>query len=130
MAKELNKPVIVHSRQSEARVVELLKINKMEKVVMHSFTGNKKIAKEIIDNNWSFSIPPTIINSKHFQFLAEITPIENLLTETDSPYQYTNNEFNKPYFVEHSIKMISAIKKIDFGKVSQIIFKNYKKIFE
>ena len=130
ISKEINKPVIVHSRQAEAKVVEMLKLNKHEKVVMHSFTGNKKVTKEVINNNWYFSIPPAILNSKHFQFLVEIIPIDNLLTETDSPYQYTNNEFNKPYFVEYSLKMISQIKNIDFDTTSKIIFTNYKKIFQ
>ena len=101
----------------------------MEKVVMHSFTGNKKIAKEIINNNWFFSIPPCIINSKHFQFLVEITPIENLLTETDSPYQYTNHEPNKPFFVKYSIEMISKIKNSNEKNISQKVFDNYKNVF-
>lgn len=129
LAKEIDKPVIVHSRQAELKVLELLKSNKMEKVVMHSFTGNKKIATEIISNNWFFSIPPAILNSKHFQFLVEITPIENLLTETDSPYQYTNHEPNKPYFVKYSIEMISKIKNANEKKISEQILTNYKRIF-
>ena len=129
LARELNKPIIVHSRCKESRIIELLNSNKMEKVIMHSYTGNMKLAREVIDNNWFFSIPPSIINSKHFQLIVDITPEENLLTETDSPYQYTNNEFNKPSFVSFSIQMIAKIKNITETDAKNKIFQNFKRIF-
>ena len=59
-----------------------------------------------------------------------MTPIENLLTETDSPYQYTDKMFNKPYFVEFAIKKIAEIKKIEEELVTQVIHKNFKKHFK
>src|SRR3989338_2639153 len=96
----------------------------------------EKITKEEFDN----IVKLISDNSKNIIAIGEIgldgkyginheLQEENLLTETDSPYQYTNNEFNKPSFVSFSIQMIAKIKNITETDAKNKIFQNFKRIF-
>jgi len=130
LAEKFSLPIIVHSRYAEKDIVTILESSKLKKIVFHCFNGDKNLIKRIQDHNWFFSIPPIIVRSEHFQFLVSETDINNLLTETDSPYlsPYFNKR-NEPSFVKETIKSISEIKKIKIPETEEIILKNYKNIF-
>lgn len=128
IAIELNKPVIVHSRDAEKETVEILEKFNYKKIIMHCFSGNMNLVKRIIKNNWKLSIPSSIKYNGHFQKVAEITPIENLFCETDSPFlhpdkipEIENNSLN----VIESYKKIAEIKKLKIEKVAEKILENY-----
>ena len=130
LAKELNKPVIVHSRKAEKQVIEILKAENIKKVVMHCFCGKIKLVEKIIENNWMLSIPSNVKHSEQFQKMIEIAPIENLLCETDSPFLHPDKEMNNtPVNVIESYKKIAEIKNLKIEKVEKEIEKNYKRIF-
>jgi len=130
LAKELDVPVIVHSRKAEKYVVELLEKLNYKKIIMHCFSGNFKLVNRIIKNKWFFSIPTNVKHSEHFQKLIEITPIEQLFCETDSPFLHPDKKRNNvPVNVLESYKKIAEIKKIPLKKVELQIEKNYKSLF-
>lgn len=131
LAKELNKPIIIHSRKAEEECVNLLEKLNYKKVVMHCFSGNFKLVKRIIENNWILTIPTSVKNSEHFQKVIELVPIKNLLCETDSPYLHPDKKFpNEPANVIESYKKISEIKKIPLKEVEKILEKNYANFFK
>ena len=128
---ELGKPIVVHSRKAEEECIEILEKMKAEKVVMHYFSGGLKLVERIVKNGWFLSIPTAIKNSEHFQKVAEMVPLENLLCETDSPYSHPDKKFpNEPGNVVESYKMIGKIKKMPLEEVEKEIEKNYKILFE
>ena len=130
LAKEIKKTLIVHSRKAEIDCIDLLEKLKATKIVMHCFSGKLKLVERIIKNNWSLSIPTSVVNSEHFQKIIEIAPIENLLCETDSPYLHPFREFpNEPANVIESYKKIAEIKKLSLNEVEEIIENNFKRIF-
>ncbi len=130
LALNLKKVVIVHSRRAEADTIEVLESFNLKKVIMHCFGGNSKLVKRIIDNDWYISIPPIVVRSSHFQNIVRITPMSNLLTETDSPFlsPYKGKK-NEPSFVVKSVKKIAEIKKLTQEETSQNIFLNYQRLF-
>jgi len=131
LSKELNKPIIVHSRNAEEECIKILEEFKAEKVVMHCFSGKMKLVERIVKNKWFLSIPANVNFSGQFQEIVKITPIENLLCETDSPYLHPLKERNNtPKNVVYSYKKISEIKKMNIKDVKKEIFNNYEKIFE
>jgi len=131
LAKELNKPIIIHSRKAESECIEFLESLNYNQIVMHCFSGNFKLVKKIIENNWMMTIPTSVKNSQHFQKVIEITPIENLLCETDSPYLHPDKKFpNEPANVIESYKKISEIKNIPIKKVEKILENNYANFFK
>lgn len=131
LAKKLDIPIIIHSRQAEKQAIELLENIGYNKVIMHCFSGNMKLVKRIVYNNWSLSIPANIKHSNHFQKLVEIVPIDNLFCETDSPYLHPEKKFpNEPVNVLESYKKISEIKKMNLREVEKKIEDNYNRIFK
>lgn len=131
LSKKINKPLIVHSRKAEKQVIEILEKENAKKVIMHCFCGKKKLSSRIIENNWFFSIPTNIKNSQQFQELVKITPMNNLLCETDSPFLHPNKKFpNTSENVIECYKKISEIKNMSLKVVEEKIKNNYKRIFE
>ncbi|MCK9568113.1 TatD family hydrolase [Candidatus Pacearchaeota archaeon] len=131
LAKELNKPIIIHSRKAEAECIEFLEELDYKKIVMHCFSGNFKLVRKIIENNWMLTIPTSVKNSEQFQKVIEITPIENLFCETDSPFLHPDKKFpNEPANVIESYKKISEIKNLPLKEVEKILEKNYANFFK
>lgn len=130
LAKRLNLPVIVHSRKAEADVINILENEKMKKVVLHCFCGKKRLVNKAIEMGWYFSIPTNVVKSQQFQEMVEMIPLQQLLTETDSPFlsPYPGMR-NEPAFITESIKKIANIKKIEQEEVANIIFSNYQRLF-
>ena len=128
--ERFKKPVIVHSREAEKEVVSILENSSLSKVIMHYFTGDLNLAKKIEGNGWYFSIPGTLLISKGMQDLVKQVSINNLLTETDSPFFGVGDDRNEPWFVFEIVKKIAEIKKMDEKEVESVIYENYKKIFK
>lgn len=127
---ELDKTIIVHSRKAEEECIELLEKRNAKKVIMHCFSGNIKLVNKVINNKWFLSIPTCVKHSEQFQKVVEITPIEQLLCETDSPYLHPDKEFpNEPKNIIESYKKISEIKGMELEEVEIQIEKNFKRLF-
>jgi len=130
LAKELDKPVLVHSRKAELECIEILETHKMKKVIMHCFSGRKALLKRIEDNGWFISIPASIKYSEQFQLFAKLMPLENIFCETDSPFLHPDRERdNEPVNVIESYKKIAEIKKINIKDVCGEISENFEKLF-
>ena len=48
LAKEIDKPLIIHSRKAEKECIEILEKHKAKKVIMHCFNGNFSLIKRVI----------------------------------------------------------------------------------
>ena len=96
MAIKNQLPIVVHCRKANEKLFEYKKqIKKVPAVLFHSFMGTPIEAKSLIKNdiNCFFSFGKQIFNNnkKVIQCVKEL-PIENLLLETDAPYQFLKNE--------------------------------------
>lgn len=130
--EKIKKPVVVHTRKAEKDCVDMLESSSInpKKIILHCFGGNKKLIKRASDNGWNFSIPPVINRLQHFQMMAEMVNISQLLTETDAPYLSPfPGKKNEPAFVAETIKKIAEIKGMTSEDVSNNIFMNYQRIF-
>ncbi len=126
LAKELDLPVSVHSRKAEERVLNVLEKYDL-KVVLHSFMGKKKLVKEAIERGYFFSIPSSVVRSEQFIGMVGLIPVNQLLTETDSPFLGpVKNQTNTPLSIPLTVKKISEIKGLD---CAARIFSNSKKVF-
>src|SRR3989344_3006948 len=130
LSEDLKKPLIVYSRDAEKDAVDMLLSSSNKKILLHCFSGEKSLIKKAADCGWNFSIPANIIFSIHFQELVNIVNVNQLLTETDSPYLGpVKGERNEPANVVESVKMIAKLKKMDPIEAENIIFLNYQKMF-
>ncbi len=130
LAQELDLPLIVHSRKAEEQVINILEEMKAKKVIMHCFGGNKKLVKRAADLEFSFSIPPNIIRSHHFQMIVSIVGINYILTETDGPFLAPEqNQRNEPSNIPITIKKIAEIKGTTEEETANNIYMNYQRLF-
>ncbi len=129
LSEEIKKPLIIHSRGACEEVLDLLKDIK-SKIVLHYFDANTTLVRKALELGFNFSIPTNISTSKNLKKLVKVVPIENLLTETDSPYlSPIKGERNEPLNVKHTIKVISEIKGLSEQEVEDKIYENYLRIF-
>lgn len=130
LAKEMNLPVIIHSRKAEKEVLEILEEFPKVKVLLHCFSGNFKLVKKGIELGCYFSIPANIVRSEHFQKMVLEVPKEKILTETDSPYLPPfKDKKNEPFFISESIKTISEIWDFSEEEVEKQIEENFENLF-
>jgi TatD DNase family protein len=135
-AKEINKPLIIHTRDAKDDVIKLLKEEGADTVggVMHCFVDDWETAQAAMDLNFmiSFSGIVTFKNAKNLQAVAKQVPLEQMLVETDSPYLAPvpfRGKTNQPAYVRHVAEFIATLKDIEFAEVARQTTKNYRKLF-
>ncbi len=130
LCEKIKKPLVVHSRKAEKECIELLETSKLHRVDLHCFEGNKNLIKKAEELGYCFSIPPIIAKLQHFQMMAEIVDINQILTETDAPWlSGIPGERNEPVFVERVVNKIADIKKMTPEDTASNIFMNYQRVF-
>jgi TatD DNase family protein len=88
LAKELARPLVVHTREAWDRTFSVLDDERAERVVFHCFTGGPEEARRALDRGatLSFSGIVSFKNAQDVRDAAAITPLEHMLVETDAPY--------------------------------------------
>ena len=134
IAREIDIPIVVHAGYgTDKDIVEIIKQEKAQDVggQIHGYMSKKDLVSELIDMGFYFSFGYNHPREEELQRVIEITPMEYLLTETDSPYHLM--EFPKKFIlpedvvlVTEEIAMLKGIKLEDFTK--QII-RNAKNLF-
>jgi TatD DNase family protein len=129
LAKQLKKPIVIHSRDAVDDVVNILEQEEAMNVLMHLF-GARHLVKKIIENNWSISVGPIAQRSKTHKKIIRDMPIENIMLETDSPWFGSEGKRNDPTAVIGVANRISEIKKITPEEVDRITTQNTIKFFD
>ena len=135
-AIELNKPIIIHSREAEKETFEILNSykNKNLKILMHCFTGSLEFSKKLqtLDAFFSASGIITFKNSTDLQNTFKTIPIKKLLIETDSPFLAPipmRGKKNEPSFIKYTLEKLSSLKETTVDKMSEITTDNFNKLF-
>jgi TatD DNase family protein len=86
LAKEADKPIVVHSRKAEQRMLEVLEEEGVTRVDWHCFGGKTKLGLRIGERGHWLSIPANARRSESFTKLLKELPRDKVLLETDCPY--------------------------------------------
>ncbi len=122
LAREMELPVVIHSREAEAETIKILKQTgfKNKKVLWHCFGQGLELGREILDQGWHISIPGSITFPKNAllrEALAEIPP-GRLLLETDCPFiapEPYRGKRNEPAFMVFTALAAAEIMDMDAG---------------
>lgn len=134
IANELALPLVIHARQAEPQVLEILARERFAPaVVFHCFTGTRADAEEILARGYflSFSGIITFRKADALRAIVAQTPLERLLSETDSPYLAPEPErgrTNTPLAVERIVRKIAEIKSLEEAELKQRIAENYRRL--
>lgn len=104
LAEELNKPVVVHSRDAEQKAVETVEDFEVS-AFFHCFNGTLQLAQRAVDDGNIIGITAQVLYSTNVQKLATELPLQKIVTETDSPFLHPDgrNEPGKVVEVEDKI---------------------------
>ncbi|MCM2326052.1 MAG: TatD family hydrolase, partial [Candidatus Woesearchaeota archaeon] len=131
LAIRIDKPLVIHSRKAEMKVIDILEEYGYKKIVMHCFCGKHTQVKRVRENGWYFSIPTSAVRDEHFQKIIKETQMRQLLLETDAPFLSPFKDVrNEPSFIVETIKKISELKRIPEEDVATLIYRNTQYLFK
>jgi TatD DNase family protein len=128
LAKEFDKPLVIHSRFAQKQVLQILEEQKVEKVLLHSFVDSQKLMKQAAEKGYFVSCGLSVTYNEEVAKNITSFPIENLLFETDSPIRF-NNEKANPSKVKEVAQKISKLKNISLTELENQQEINFKKLF-
>jgi len=133
---ELNRPIIIHSRNAEKETFNILNSYKNTnlKILMHCFTGSLEFSKKLHKLNSFFSASGIITfkNSTDLQNTFKTIPLEKLLIETDSPFLAPipmRGSGNEPSFIKYTLEKLSTLKETTVEQMSKLTTDNFNKLF-
>ena len=136
LAKEVDLPVIIHSRDAAGDTFDILKSAQdgSLKGVLHCYSGSVEMALEYIKLGFYISIagPVTFKNARIVKEVAKTVPMDRLLIETDSPYltpEPYRGKRNEPVYVRQVAGTIAELRGISFEEVATKTSENTKKLF-
>jgi TatD DNase family protein len=137
-ARTLGKPVVIHCREAEAEVVEMLRGDHRQfgpiRGVMHSFSGDVATMRACVEMGLhiSFAGMVTYKNAEDLRAVAAAVPLERLLVETDSPYLApvpVRGKRNEPAFVRHTAECVAKVKGVSVDELCEATTRNARQVF-
>lgn len=136
LARELKKPVIIHSRDAARDTVDIMKAERAEEIggVIHCYSYTKETAKSFLDMGFYFGIGGvlTFKNAKKLKEAAAYIPLERIVLETDCPYLAPvpnrgkrNSSLNLPYVVT----ALAELKGVDEETVRRTAWENSHRLY-
>ncbi len=139
IAERLDLPVIFHERDSNGRLIDILKRHLPEgaKGVMHCFSGDKTELKQYLDLNLYIGITGVVTiktRGAGLRKLAPYIPVKQILIETDAPYltpapEKNRTRRNEPAFVRSVLLKLAEVRREDPGYLAKIVWKNTCRLF-
>jgi hydrolase, TatD family len=137
IARHLDLPVIIHSREADADTIEILRqeLSDYERGgVLHCFGGGLQMAKDAIDLGFyvSFAGTLTFKKAEDLRHIATQLPLARLLVETDCPYLTPvpfRGKRNEPARVVETAKCLAQLHQQPFDQIAKITSDNFQKLF-
>ena len=136
VANELQKPLIIHTRDARADTIDLMKVHGADKCggVLHCFTEDWAMAKQALDMGFYISISGivTFKNAVELKEVVKQIPLDRLLIETDSPYLAPvpyRGKTNQPAYVQDVAYYIADLKDITYKELATSTTNNFYDLF-
>lgn len=152
MALELSMPIIIHDRDANEDVMQILKEegvfrkNRTDqflpypdglpdaKLLLHCFSGSRELAEQYIKLGATISIagPVTYKNARKAVEVVQAIPIEHILVETDSPFltpEPFRGKKNQSPYVEYTARKVAEVKGLSYEETAKITCENAKRFF-
>lgn len=136
LAVNLNKPLIIHTRNARQDTLDILKQGGADKCggVIHCFTEDLPFAEAAMDLGFYISISGivTFRQATELKEVVKALPLERLLIETDSPYLAPvphRGKQNQPAYVVEVASYIAQLKGVSLGEVGKQTTQNFRNLF-
>jgi TatD DNase family protein len=136
LARELGRPVVIHTREADGDTVAILREEGGGDLrgVLHCFTGDTSLARAGLELGFYISLAGIVAFPKAgaLRETARAVPLDRLLVETDSPYLAPppyRGKRNEPAYVAQVIAAVAGIHAVDAGEVARITAANFHTLF-
>ena len=116
LARELNLPVVIHTREADDATLGVLDENDFHHGIIHCFTGSVPFERQLLDRGFMISISGivTFRAAENVREAARYAPDDRLLVETDSPFLAPvpmRGSENEPAFLAHTVRFLAEQRK-------------------
>ncbi len=136
VAKKLNKPLIIHTRDARQETLDILREEGASQVggVLHCFTESVEMAEAAMEMGFYISVSGivTFKNAKELQAVIKAMPLERLLVETDAPYLAPvphRGQENEPAFAADVAKFVAELKGVSLEELAKVTTQNFFDLF-
>jgi TatD DNase family protein len=135
LAKRTKKALVIHDRDSHDDVLSVLaEVGAPEKTVFHCFSGDVEMAKKCIERGYVLSFAGTVTfkNAPQLREALAITPIDQILVETDAPFLAPmphRGSLNSPAQIATIVRAMAAERNADLAEFATALSRNAERIF-
>lgn len=135
IAKETGKALVIHDRDAHDDVLRVLESEGApEHVVFHCFSGDAAFARSCVDRGYvlSFAGNITFKNADDLRAAAAVTPLDQLLVETDAPFLTPMPYRGRPnasYLVPLTVRAVAAVQGVDEDTVAAGVSRTAERVF-
>jgi len=137
VANQLNKPLIIHTRDAQQDTLDILREENAANVggILHCFTETWDMAEQAIKLGFyiSFSGIVTFKNASALREVAKKVPDDRFLIETDAPYLAPvphRGKQNQPAYVADVAKFLASVRGQSVETIAELSTKNFKRLFQ
>jgi TatD DNase family protein len=134
LARELDLPIIIHTREATDDTFAILKEHPGVRGVFHCFTGDTAMARRALEIDFylSFAGIVTFPKAVELRDAARIVPADRLLIETDSPYLAPvphRGKRNEPAYVAHVLASLAEVRGAPVEALDAQVTGNFARLF-
>jgi TatD DNase family protein len=134
LAQELEKPVVLHTRDAFPDLLAILDEFPGTRGVFHCFSGNSAFAAEALARGFyiSFAATVTYPTAHGVVGAASIIPLDHMLVETDSPFlppQSRRGQPNAPRYIVETVERIATLRGTSASEIAKATRQNAIDLF-
>ncbi len=135
LAKRTGKALQIHDRDAHADVLRILdEEGAPERTVLHCYSGDLEMARVAVDRGLMLSFAGTVTfkNAAGLRNALAVTPLENLLVETDAPYLAPSphrGATNASYLVPLTVRAMADVLNVDVPSLCTAIAANSVRVY-
>jgi TatD DNase family protein len=133
LARELNLPLIIHTREAWEDTIAILRQQWTGPGIMHCFTGDPAQAREALDLglHLAFGGALTFKTADKIRESALITPDDRLLIETDAPYMAPvphRGKRNEPAMMTETVRKLAELRGVTPDHIARVTTANFERL--
>ena len=127
-------PLIIHAREADREVAQILEEERPPPGVMHCFSSGRALAEAALDLGFYISLSGivTFRNAEELRAIARYLPLDRLLVETDAPYLSPvpyRGKRNEPAFVAATAAAVAKLKGVADEELAAVTSENFFRLF-
>lgn len=135
LAKRTGKPLMIHNRQADAEVLDVLGAEGApDTVIFHCFSSGRAMAHACVNAGWLVSLSGTVSfrNARALREAVPLIPLAQLLVETDAPFLAPHPHRgapNEPYCLPYTVRALAELIDRPAGELAEVTTKNARQAY-